>query len=83
MSDPSDNKKAQAEKAFKRDEAARDGSKAMAEHRAEGLAVRANMDKLREQRLAREAELAAKPPAKPTKSMAAPKGRRSKGTPAA
>lgn len=56
MADKSDNKaKDRAERAFKKEEQARAGAKAMASYEEEGRAIRKNMARLREQRLARDA----------------------------
>jgi hypothetical protein len=52
---------------------AREGEKAMADYDAEGRAVRANMEKLRALRLAREAAEAAAAPAKAVKKSASRK----------
>ena len=52
-------------RAEKKARQAEDASKAMAEYRAEQAAVDANTLRLRALRLAREAELAANPPAPP------------------
>jgi len=48
---------ARAEAAFKKEEQAREGQKAMTEYEAERQATLNNMAKLRAQRLARDAEL--------------------------
>jgi hypothetical protein len=56
--------KARAEKAFTMEQQARAGAKAMASYEEEGRAVRKNMARLREQRLARDAALASAPPEK-------------------
>lgn len=51
--------------------AVQNGNKTLAQYDAEGLAVRANMEKLRALRLAREAAEAAAAPAKAVKKAAA------------
>lgn len=52
---------------------AREGQKALAQYDAEARAVRANMEKLRALRLAKEAAEAAAAPPAPAKKAAAPK----------
>jgi hypothetical protein len=69
-------KTATADAQFKKTQREQDGKKAMAEYEAEGVAMRAKTAKLRELRLARDAQLAAdqaaNPPAK-TPRKAKPK----------
>jgi hypothetical protein len=58
-----DTRKNQAEAEFKKTQRALDGKKAMSEYEAEAAAVRANMEKLKALRLARDAAEAAAAPA--------------------
>jgi hypothetical protein len=64
----------------KKQVAAREGEKAMAHYEAQGRAVRANMEKLRALRLAREAEEAAAAPVRT--STQKPSARKKKAAPA-
>ena len=69
-----------AARAFKKEDRAREGAKAAASYAQEGVAARKNMERLRAERLAREAEETANPcppPAKKqTSSKISPKGKR-------
>ena len=51
--------KLRAEKAFKKEQQTREGSKAAEQYAAHGEAVRTNMERLREERRVREAEQSA------------------------
>ena len=68
-----DQVKTKANAAFRKEQQAREGAIAMTEYVAEQKHVRSNMEKLRELRLAKEAEEAAKPvvETKPKKKAAA------------
>jgi hypothetical protein len=52
----SDNARQQAEKSFKKEERAQDGRKAMMEYESQALATREKTARLKELRLAKEAE---------------------------
>ena len=63
-----DQARQQAEKRFKHEERARDGRKAMAEYEMQARATREKTARLKELRLAKEAQSQAEePPAKPAK----------------
>ena len=63
-------KTATADAQFKKSQREQDGKKAMAEYEANGLAMRAKTAKLRELRLARDAEAAVAAAANPAKKPA-------------
>ena len=67
--------KERAERAFKKEQQARSGAKAMASYEEEGRAIRKNMAKLREQRLARDAAQASEAPLAPVSTSAGKKAK--------
>jgi hypothetical protein len=73
-------KTATADAQFKKTQREQDGKKAMAEYEANGIAMRAKTAKLRELRIARDAELAAAEAANPTPKKAAKKVAKPKPT---
>ena len=73
-------KTAVADAQFKKTQREQDGKKAMAEYEANGLAMRAKTAKLRELRLARDAEEAAAEAANPVVKKPAKKAAKTKPT---
>jgi len=67
-------KKDDAQAQFAKTQKAEDGRRAMAEYEAAAIAVRAKTERLRALRLARDAEVAKKAPAKPAARKKAAKG---------
>ena len=65
-----------AEKRFKQEERTRDGRKAMAEYETQARATRAKTERLRELRLAKEAQVQTEErPAKPIKRRTTPRNK--------
>ena len=69
-------KKDEAQAQFEKVQRAHDAKKAMADYEAEAVATRAKTAKLRELRLARDAELAAAAAAAPPKAKKKPAGKK-------
>jgi hypothetical protein len=73
-------KTATADAQFKKTQRDQDGKKAMAEYEARGIAIRAQTEKLRALRMARDAELAVEAAANPAAKKAAKKPAKPKPT---